>query len=293
MMDCTRLRTPATILCAALLAPGCIIASSDDDDLPVDSTTGEPGTGGGPGGTTATTTPSTTSPETTGTSGDDTTGGFPDDCTDNLVEDGGFEGGTPNAAWEEHSEIFPSLICDASCTEDPGAGPFAGDYFVWFGGLDDTQTDVAWVTQDLEIAPTTAFLRFRLAISGHEPQAGDNVFAVELDDETVFMVTDIAQPEYEGYQVVDVDVSAFADGETHTLRFVAEFPGTLLTNFFLDEVELVSCDDEGGTSTGTTGTTGDAESSTGVVDDTGTDSSTGTTGDAESSTGPGTTGNGD
>jgi hypothetical protein len=279
MIDCTRLRTPVSLFCAALLAPACIIAS--DDDGPSAESTGGPSTTG-PSSTTVTTSPTTT-PQTTGTSTDDgddadtTTGEFPEHCSDNLVEDGGFEGGTPNEAWDEHSDVWGTPICDSTCTEDPGAAAYAGEYFVWFGGLDDRQTDEAWVSQEVEILPETAHLRFRLAISGNDDFMGDNVMVVEIDDETVFMVTDMDQPSYGGgYHVVDVDVSAFAAGESHTLRFAAEFPGTLLTNFFVDEVELVSCEDDAGTGTGTDSSTGD------VVDDT-------TAGDAGTTTGGATT----
>jgi hypothetical protein len=294
MIDCTRLRMPVSLFCAALLAHGCVVVTSDDDDR-IDSTTTDPGTSG-PSTTTPTT--ATTTPATTGaTTGDDddgTTGGFPEDCTENLVADGGFEGGTPNEDWDEHSDVFGTPICDSSCTDDSGAVPFAGDWFVWFGGLEDRQTDDAWVSQDVEILPDTAHLRFRLAMSGGDNLVGDNVMVVEIDDETVFMVTDLDQPDYEGgYHVVDVDLTPFADGETHTLRFHAEFPGTLLTNFFVDEVQLVSCEDEVGT-TGTTGTgTTGTGSTTGVADETGADTTAGeesTTGDDNGTSGQGDNG---
>ena len=272
MMDCIRIRPHAVLVCAALLAPGCVIVS-DDDTTPAESTTGTPDTNGDPA--TTATTQNTTAPQTTTgpDDGETTDDGFPENCSDNLVEDPGFEGGTPSEAWDEASEVWGTPICDTGCTEDPGAVPFAGEWFVWFGGLEDGQTDTQWVAQEIEIAPDTAHLRFRLAISGDDAN-GDNIMAVELDDETVFMVTDLDEGNYDGYQTVDVDVSAFADGQSHRLRFIAEFPGTVLTNFFLDEVELVSCADGDTTGTGTgtdTGTTSGTDSTTGDPDETGAD----------------------
>lgn len=281
-MDHNRSLPLCSLLCATVLSSGCIIATNDDE---TGSTTTDPGTGSGTMTASTTGSPSTTTaPATSGTSGNDTTGGFPGECTGNLVADSGFEGGTPSDVWDEASDTFGTPICDSSCTEDDGAGPYAGEFFVWFGGLEEEEH--ASLSQAIEIPPDMAYLRFRLAISGSEPQTGDNTLTVELDDQTVFMVTDIAQPDYDGYQTVDVDVSQFADAGSHTLRFGADFPGTLLTNFFIDEVELVSCTEAGGSSSGSVdSSSGSVDSSTSSAGSTGTDTTSGSDGTTGASTG--------
>ncbi|MBL4683802.1 MAG: hypothetical protein JKY37_04375, partial [Nannocystaceae bacterium] len=85
-------------------------------------------------------------PDPDDTAGESDTNDTEDDpaCNDNVLTDGGFELGTPNAAWGEASPLFGTPICDDTCSEDPGAAPYAGDWFAWFGGA--TRPDTASLT---------------------------------------------------------------------------------------------------------------------------------------------------
>jgi hypothetical protein len=201
-----------------------------------------------------------------------------------LLLDPGFEAGSPNPQWDETSALFGSPICDASCTEDPGAAPRSGSWWVWFGGLAEPET--ASVSQVVTIDAEGAVLTFNLDINAGAG-TGDDVFAVEVDDTTVFMVTDGEMAEYDGYRAVEVDISDFADGAAHTVTFTAAITGTGVTNFFVDDVGVFACGVPGGTTT--TGTTGTDTGTTGTdTDATGTD--TGTTGvDESTGTDTGTT----
>lgn len=181
-------------------------------------------------------------------SADDGTTGPSGDCSDNLITDPSFEAGSPSTAWTEESLTFGTPICDASCTEDPGAEPYSGDWWAWFGGVEDPES--ASVTQDVTIAAAdSAVLSFRFSINA-AAGTGDDEFAVVVDGTSVWMATDAEMSDYDGYTHVDVDLTDFADGGSHTIRFASDHPGTGLTNFFLDEIHLVTCSDAGTESSG-------------------------------------------
>lgn len=284
------------LLCNALLGAGCLISTNDDDggggdgDASADST----------GGSNASITTDPTNDDTASTvddTGDDsvgeTTGTPTGECSDNLILDGGFEAGTPSEAWTEMSANFGTPICDVDCTMDAGADPYAGTWYAWFGGI-DTDPEVASVSQALNIDGETAFLSFRFQINASS-QTGDDFFEVTIDDTSVWLAVDTQMADFDGYTPITVDISDFADGAGHTVTFTGDVLGNGLTNFFLDEVSLVTCvsasdtsgsgDDSSGGST-ESGTTAADESSSGS--ESGSESESG--GSSESGSGSTSTG---
>lgn len=266
------LRSLAGAVALGLLSTACIITSSGDDDNG-DASDGNPAETG--------------LPETTGGPADTgETDGPPGNCSSNLVLDPGFEGGTPNPSWTESSALFGTPICDAACTDEPGAAPYAGSWWVWMGGASEEDimnggSESASVSQTVTIDPDAAYLSFRFQIRSGAG-TGDDAFTVTLDGDTVFMATDLEMSDYSDYTYVEVDVSPWADGGTYDLVFNGTQVGPGLTSFYLDEVSLVSCSDDTGTSSGssdgqdgTAGTFGDSSSGTGDAGSTG---DTGTTG---------------
>jgi hypothetical protein len=262
------------------LSTACIITTSEDDgddgteedDGPPPPTTGQPSdsTGSIPDGTTG------------DDSGDTTTGGPPGECSDNLVLDPGFEAGAEGGAWAQESILFDSVICDASCTTEEGASPYAGEWWVWFGGFDEP--DTASVSQTITIAPEMAYLSFYFQVRSGAG-TGDDVFTATLGGDTVFMATDLEVDDYDGYERIDIDVSAWADGGSYELVFSSSLTGAGVTSFFVDEVSLVSCTEAAGTGTGSTGPDTDAQdSSGGSTSDTG-GTTEGSTGGSTGSTG--------
>lgn len=257
-----------------LVTTGCILTTGegevetgdDADDTSDDSTP-----------TTTSFTSSTMTSSSDPTTDDDTVGETTaspmGECSSSIIVDGGFEGGTPSAAWDEASTNFPTPICDTGCTEDPGADPYAGDWYCWFGGI-DTDPEIASVSQTVLLDGQSAYLSFRFQINA-SAGTGDDYFFVDIDDTTVFMVTDAEIDDYSGYTPVSLDISDFIDGQPHVITFTGDFLGDgSLSNFFLDEVDLVTCTEgsdtsgSGSSTTDATSTsTGSTDSSTGVVDD--------------------------
>jgi hypothetical protein len=271
MTKTMRVRSGCALLLLAPLFGGCLITTNSDDtnDTSPSDTSGDGGTSLSSFSATITDGGSSGVADESGGSEGETTAGPTGDCSDTKIVDGGFEAGTPSTAWTEMSEQFGTPICDVGCTEDEGAVPYAGDWFAWFGGV--AEAEHASVNQTVTIDGTSAFLAFRFEINASGGM-GDDVFSVTIDGTSVFMASDAEIADFSGYTPVSIDVSTFADGADHVVEFRSDFPGTGLSNFFLDEVSLVTCT-EGADSSGSGGSTTAADSgSSGTGTGTGTDS---------------------
>ncbi|MBV1859876.1 MAG: hypothetical protein KUG77_15800 [Nannocystaceae bacterium] len=182
-----------------------------------------------------------------GTTHDEADSGLvPPGCGDNLLEDPGFEGGTPNPAWGDESLLFETPICDAGCTDDVGANPFTGSWWVWFGGV--ARPDTASVSQMVVIPEGNVMLRFGFSLNAGSG-TGNDVFSVVLDEDSLLLqVRDTEVGSYGGWRVVELDISSHADGGEHRLVFGASIAGVGVTNFFVDDVELLLCESESSSS---------------------------------------------
>ncbi|MEM6994536.1 MAG: hypothetical protein AAF721_28730 [Myxococcota bacterium] len=249
----------AYLACLGLFAPACIFVA-DDGGPPTRDDAGD--TDGSADETSGDDDDDDAADETGADVADDTSGGDEtagdDDgpmleCGAQALGDPGFEGGTPNEAWTEASEMFGSPLCDASCTEDAGAGPLAGDWYAWFGGVDEAER--ASLTQSFIATGDEATLSMHLAINAASG-TGDDALRVFVDDTEVFAVGDGDLDDYSDYTEVQIDVSEWADGAEHTLSIEAELAGGGVTSFFVDELSVVACseiaseDETGGDETG-------------------------------------------
>jgi len=152
-----------------------------------------------------------------------------------IVQDGSFEAGTPNPSWTEFSATFGTPLCDtATCGTGGGTGPFDGNWWAWFGGT--AAGDEGSVEQEVEIPSGSAMLSFYLEIPVEVDAPGS--MTVLMDGDELFSVTEADQATYATYQQVMIDVSDYADGGTHTLRF--ESTTSANGNFFIDLVSIVS-----------------------------------------------------
>ena len=156
-----------------------------------------------------------------------------------IVADGGFEAGTPNPSWAEASTNFGTPICSAAlCGTGGGTGPHSGTFWTWFGGIIGV-AETGSVEQSVTIpGGVVATLSF-----WHEiPAASTTGFmSVQVDGNEVFRTTDADAGTYAVYTEVIVDVSAFADGAAHTLRFESTTDASAgVLNFFLDDVAITT-----------------------------------------------------
>ncbi|RZA20176.1 MAG: hypothetical protein EOP93_06650 [Lysobacteraceae bacterium] len=169
-----------------------------------------------------------------------------------VTQDGGFEAGVPNASWIESSSNFGTVLCTVgSCGLGGGTGPRTGSWWAWFGGT--AALEVGRAYQDVLVAPGTATLTFWLQIPVTAGNGAD-FLKVSMDNTELFRATGNATAAYTSYTQVTIDVSAFADGGTHTLKFDSTTNGGT-TNFFVDDITLdveentTTCASEGYTGT--------------------------------------------
>jgi hypothetical protein len=156
-----------------------------------------------------------------------------------VVQDGGFEAGSPNPFWTEASTNFGTPLCDLDgCGTGTGTGPLTGDWWAWFGGV--AAAEAGSVSQSVTIpaggAATLSFWVEQFVCSG----AAADYLEVNIDGTQLWQTTG-ADPACGvlGYRQITLDVSAYADGGAHTLEFNSEIFGTpSLTNFFVDDVTL-------------------------------------------------------
>lgn len=217
----------------------------------------------------------------------DTTGAEPA-CGVSVLLDGGFEQGTPSATWTETTTLPGSPICDASCSTDPGAAPYAGQWFAWFGGVQ--RPAQMSISQTFSISAQSAQLRFRFAIDAASG-TGQDTFAVLVDGNTIFARTDADMTD-DAYGLVPLTLDQWADGQPHVLRLQSEILGGGLTSFFVDEIELVGCGmpgPDGSDGLDSSGTSG-AETDGGSSDSGSSDSGSSDSGSSDGGSSGGTTG---
>jgi hypothetical protein len=153
-----------------------------------------------------------------------------------LLQDTSFEASLDGSGpWDSTSSNFGTALCDlAGCGNGGGtATPRTGDVWAWFGGIDDAE--IATASQAVTI-PTggTRFVNFFLWIGSAAGGAGN--LDVKVDSNVVASFPEPAGPEA-GYTLRSVDVSAFADGASHTIMFDYDSAGTQ-SNYSVDDVTL-------------------------------------------------------
>lgn len=157
-----------------------------------------------------------------------------------LVQDGGLEAGLVPTFWAQTSTNFGTPICDASCG---GVGPRTGAFWAWFGGA-GTAAESASLQQVGEISTgpknLTFFVWWSSAVGA--PPDPNAFFNVKIDGTTIFTLTPAtAAPFNAGYTQATVNISAFANGGTHTLRFEASNAAAAgSTNIHVDDIAIVS-----------------------------------------------------
>lgn len=151
-----------------------------------------------------------------------------------IIQGGGFEDGTPNPYWTEYSLNFGTPLCDAtSCGTGGGtAGPNSGAWWTWFGG--STTGDTGYVEQEIVInAGASATLNFWVWV-GLEALGASDYMRVTVDGTQIY-AADVAVTTLD-YVEVTLDMSAFADGSPHMLRFASQTAGD--GNICIDDVML-------------------------------------------------------
>jgi hypothetical protein len=169
-----------------------------------------------------------------------------------ILLDGGFEAGasgdSPN--WTEADSLFDTPLCTAAgCGTGGGtATPHGGTVWAWFGGA-AAAGHTGSLTQTLTIPAGTKAVTYWYR-NGAVAAPFDATLTVKVDGTTVKTHTEapVAQAAYTQQLA---NISAFADGGSHTLSFNYLNGGTGLTNMTIDDVSIETTLDPATTATPT------------------------------------------
>ncbi len=149
----------------------------------------------------------------------------------NPVQDGGFEKGI-SGIWDDNSLLFEQSIYQNE------EAAHSGEWLVWFAGGDDYEgAENASVAQSVTIPKAgKATLTFWFQILWADVTG---VFKVKIDEQELFIATDAG--EYDEWTEIKIDISPFADGNSHYLKIEANIlEGEGSTDFLLDDVSVTA-----------------------------------------------------
>jgi len=154
--------------------------------------------------------------------------------------DGSFElGPSVSSPWSQTSTNYGTPLCNSSLCG--GAWARTGSWWSWFGGF-DSGIETGSLEQTVTIPNgTSSRLEFYLWNSA---SSGNGIDFVKLlvDGNEIFSVLEGNPLFAGGYVLASVDLSVYADGGPHSLRFDSAATATPVgwSNFFLDDVSI-SC----------------------------------------------------
>ena len=109
---------------------------------------------------------------------------------------------------------------------------------MWLGGVSDLS---AYAEQEITIeSADLANLTFEMFMATGAPLTATATLTVSMDGTTIAVYTEADLASYNGYTTVALDVSAYADGGAHMLRFDFLNPTSENFNIVIDEVSVVA-----------------------------------------------------
>jgi hypothetical protein len=155
--------------------------------------------------------------------------------TQAQVIDPSFEAGAGGGAWAEFSLNFGTPLCDLGSCGNCG-GPCvaqSGDWYAWFGGANAVEAGTLEQTFNIP-SGSAAELTFWFNIASPGAGLAEDAFGMTMDDNELFLATAQDSAMYDGYTLVTVDISAYADGADHDLLIAGGQTTSVATNFLVD-----------------------------------------------------------
>jgi hypothetical protein len=153
----------------------------------------------------------------------------------NLLLDPSFELFTTGSPWQQYSLVFGTPLCTPyNCNTLYSA--HTGDVYAWFGGSGSLEE--GYVKQTVTIPSGTASLIFWLATPTCNNGAADYM-VVQIDGVEVFRVNSTAPTCGDvNYYPQSVNLTPYANGAAHEIKFFSHVIGGANSNFFVDDVSV-------------------------------------------------------
>jgi hypothetical protein len=150
-----------------------------------------------------------------------------------LFQDGSFELGTASTSpWVQDSTNFGTPLCDSTCGV---SGARTGNWWVWFGGTTSAETGSVSQTG---VIPTGA-QNITLYLYWTAQGSTSSSFKVFMDGTAIFTLTGAQYAAYSsGYTKVTLNIAAYANNGTHTVKFQQSNPSGSITSIYMDDVSL-------------------------------------------------------
>ena len=158
---------------------------------------------------------------------------------DQGITDGDFEAGSPWSAWTQTGIYFGPLD-DAA--PGPTHGPLSGDNWSWFYGPNESTAELQTFSQSVNFPAGAAniTLRYQLWI-GYVVTPFTDALEIRIDGSPLDTITEPTTGDY-FYTPKELDLSAYADGNDHTLQFRFTSPANGgLSNWNIDDIQLQIC----------------------------------------------------
>ena len=158
-----------------------------------------------------------------------------------LLQDGGFESATGDPAdspsWTEADNLRGSPLCTPSVCGSAGGTsmPRTGNNWARFGGV-DWSGHTGSISQSVTIPAGTATLSYWYR-NGQVASPFTATLQVRVDGTTVQTNTEASSPQ-SSYSQQTLDLSAYADGASHTIAFVYANNATGTNRMIIDDVSL-------------------------------------------------------
>ena len=149
-----------------------------------------------------------------------------------IIQDSSFEAGHNNH-WIEHSKNFTYTICDASCTQLSTVVPFDSLHFALLGGskniLEESSVEQYLVIPVASYAVLEFYLKTPIVAANF-----DDYFMVYIDSNSIFSINATDSSTYKmEYKKVSVDITNYADGQQHKLKFYGYQTGVPRVTYYL------------------------------------------------------------
>jgi V8-like Glu-specific endopeptidase len=156
-------------------------------------------------------------------------------CSDNLLDDGGFERDMAVSDWDiAENDTTVILLCDAACAGDENMRSHSGQGWAVLGGNTSSESSGSLLQQVFIPEGRSASLQFYLRMPYAETTASFKVF---VGTDLIFEKNDTNQNLFLDYQPIQLDLAKYADASMHEISFDYEKLGGRAM-FYIDDVCL-------------------------------------------------------